>query len=111
MRFAFLAAILAAPLMQFSPATAGSDTLFVQYGGEWRGGERDYPAYREDFDREERRAMRRERRAERYAAFYEERMRTHYQRGGRDWARLPDFEKNRYIRDEWERWGRDRWGR
>ncbi|WP_198380894.1 hypothetical protein [Roseomonas sp. KE2513] len=111
MRFALLAAILAVSLMQISPAAADADTLPVQYGGEWRGGGRDYPAYRDDLEREERRAMRRERRAERYAAFHEQRMRTHYQRGGRDWARLPDFEKDRYIRDEWERWGRDRWGR
>ena len=117
MRVLLLAAALAVPLIQVSPAASKPDALPMQYGGEWRGGSSGFPedrgGYRGDRDerREERREMRREMRAERWRAFYQDRMAVHFQREGRAWARLPDFEKERVIRDEWERWGAERWGR
>lgn len=111
MRFVLLAAVLAAPLLQASPAAASPQVLLAQYSGEWRDGGRVHPGYRENYMRQERREMRRERRADRYAAFHHERMRFHFRQGGYRWARLPDLEKNLFIRDEWEKWGRHRFGR
>jgi hypothetical protein len=56
----------------------------------------------------------REREAERGArweSFFHARMHEHRERDGYNWVNLPMPEKERVIRDEWERWGARRWGR
>jgi hypothetical protein len=53
----------------------------------------------------------REREAERWESFFHARMHEHRERDGYSWVSLPMPEKERVIRDEWERWGERRWER
>ena len=50
-------------------------------------------------------------RAARWDSFFHARMHEHRERDGYNWVNLPMPEKERVIRDEWERWGARRWGR
>jgi hypothetical protein len=52
----------------------------------------------------------REREAERWDSFFRARMHEHSERDGYNWVNLPMHEKERVIRDEWERWGARSWG-
>ena len=47
----------------------------------------------------------------RWESFFHARMHEHRERDGYNWVNLPMPEKERVIRDEWERWGARRWGR
>ena len=67
-----------------------------------------------DAQRHEEWERHREREAERAArwdSFFRARMHEHRERDGYNWVNLPMPEKERVIRDEWERWGARRWGR
>ena len=50
-------------------------------------------------------------RGARWESFFHARMHEHRERDGYNWVNLPMPEKERVIRDEWERWGARRWGR
>jgi hypothetical protein len=46
----------------------------------------------------------------RWESFFQARMHEHRERDGYNWVNLPMQEKERVIRDEWERWGARSWG-
>jgi len=106
-------ALLVAVLLSFGMLAAAAarepGALPVQWNGEGNG-----YGYDGDRHREERREMRREQEAEevqreRWQSFYHARMHEHFEREGYGWARLPDWQKERVIKEEWERWGERRW--
>jgi Ni/Co efflux regulator RcnB len=94
---AVAAPVLLGSLPKAAPA-AEPGVLLAQY----------YPG---DAQRDEEWEHHREREAERWDSFFHARMHEHRERDGYNWVNLPRPEKERVIRDEWERWGARRWGR
>ena len=66
--------------------------------------------YDGDSQRHEEWERHREREAARWESFFHARMHEHSERDGYNWVNLPMHEKERVIRDEWERWGARSWG-